>query len=126
MENRLYGFLIDDDIQFDIANRRLLYYSDGASERTLFFKVISLNEIQTRLLIYLLANCRDAVIYKNDIMKNVWEEINLSSSSQRLWHAINELRKKLASLGLPEDFIANVHGIGYSVDNHRVSSLFIK
>ncbi len=58
MENRLYGFLIDDDIQFDIANRRLLYYSDGASERTLFFKVISLNEIQTRLLIYLLANCR--------------------------------------------------------------------
>jgi DNA-binding winged helix-turn-helix (wHTH) protein len=126
MENRLYGFLIDDDIQFDIANRRLLYYSDGAAERTLFFKVISLNEIQTRLLIYLLANCRDAVIYKNDIMKNVWEEINLSSSSQRLWHAINELRKKLASLGLSEDFIANVHGIGYCVDNHRISSLFIK
>ncbi|VTR42672.1 Transcriptional regulatory protein, C terminal [Serratia fonticola] len=75
-----------------------------------FFKVISLNEIQTRLLIYLLANSRDAVIYKNDIMRNVWEEINLSSSSQRLWHAINELRRKLASLGLPEDFIANVHG----------------
>ncbi|ERK13392.1 hypothetical protein L580_4055 [Serratia fonticola AU-P3(3)] len=59
-------------------------------------------------------------------MKNVWEEINLSSSSQRLWHAINELRKKLASFGLPEDFIANVHGIGYSVDNQRVSSLFVK
>ncbi|MGL5385916.1 MAG: winged helix-turn-helix domain-containing protein [Enterobacterales bacterium] len=126
MENRLYGFLIDDDIQFDIANRRLLYYSDGAYERTLFFKVISLNEIQTRLLIYLLVNSQDAVIYKNDIMKSVWEEINLSSSSQRLWHAINELRKKLASIGLPEDFIANVHGIGYSVDNQRVSSLFIK
>lgn len=97
MENRLYGFLIDDDIQFDIANRRLLYYSDGASERTLFSR-LSLNEIQTRLLIYLLANSRDAVIYKNDIMRNVWEEINLSSSSQRLWHAINELRRKLASL----------------------------
>ncbi len=126
MESRLYGFLIDDDIQFDIANRRLLHYSDEAAERTLFFKVISLNEIQTRLLIYLLANSQDAVIYKDDIMKNVWEEINLSSSNQRLWHAVNELRKKLASIGLPGGFIENIHGVGYSIDNQRVSSLFIK
>ncbi|WP_431223678.1 winged helix-turn-helix domain-containing protein [Serratia sp. L9] len=117
---------MDDDIQFDIANRRLLHYSGGATEHILSFKVISLNEIQTRLLIYLLANSQDAVIYKNDIMKSVWEEINLSSSSQRLWHAINELRKKLISIGLSDDFIANIHGVGYSIDNNRVSSLFIK
>ncbi|TQI78959.1 transcriptional regulator [Serratia fonticola] len=126
MENRLYGFLIDGDIQFDIANRRLIYYSDESTEHTLFFKVISLNEIQTRLLIYLLVNGQNAIIYKNDIMKHVWDEINLSSSNQRLWHAVNELRKKLASIGLPDDFIVNIHGIGYSIDNQRVSSLFIK
>lgn len=126
MENRLYGFLIDGDIQFDIANRRLIYYSDESAEHTLFFKVISLNEIQTRLLIYLLVNSQNAIIYKNDIMKHVWDEINLSSSNQRLWHAVNELRKKLASIGLADDFIVNIHGIGYSIDNQRVSSLFIK
>lgn len=126
MENRLYGFLIDNDIQFDIANRRLVQFSDESAEHTLFFKVIYLNEIQTRLLIYFLANGQDDVIYKNDIMKNVWEEINLSSSNQRLWHAVNELRKKLLSFGLDDNFIINVHGVGYSIDSQRVSSLFFK
>ena len=126
MESRLYGFLIDNDIQFDIANRRLVQFSDESAERALFFKVIYLNEIQTRLLIYFLANRLDDVIYKNDIMKNVWEEINLSSSNQRLWHTVNELRKKLLSIGLSDDFIMNVHGIGYSIDSQRVSSLFVK
>lgn len=126
MENRLYGFLIDNDIQFDIANRRLMQFSDETAECALFFKVIYLNEIQTRLLIYFLANGQDDVIYKNDIMKNVWEEINLSSSNQRLWHAVNELRKKLLSIGLSDDFIMNVHGVGYSIDDQRVSSLFVK
>ncbi|WP_114194430.1 winged helix-turn-helix domain-containing protein [Edaphovirga cremea] len=126
MESKAYGFLIDSDIQFDICNRRIFRYYEEISEHTLFFKVISLNEIQTRLLNFLLANSQDAIIYKSDIMKHVWDEINLSSSNQRLWHALNELKKKLSAMGLPEDFITNVHGIGYSVDNRRVMSLFIK
>ncbi|MFC0228574.1 winged helix-turn-helix domain-containing protein [Serratia aquatilis] len=126
MESRLYGFLIDDNIQLDIANRRLFRYSDGPDEHTVSFKAISLNEIQTRLLVYLLLNGKDAVIYKNDIMKYVWEDINLSSSNQRLWHAINEIRRKLSSIGLPDDFITNVHGVGYSLDNQIILSLFIR
>ncbi|MHA7848476.1 winged helix-turn-helix domain-containing protein [Serratia sp. D1N4] len=125
MENRLYGFLLDDNILFNIANRKLFYYSDESSEHSIYFKAVSLNETQSRLLICLLVNSQNAVIDKNDIMKSVWEEFSLSASNQRLWQTINELRKKLSSIGLPDDFIGNVHGIGYSIGSSKVNSLHI-
>ncbi|WP_258557400.1 winged helix-turn-helix domain-containing protein [Serratia fonticola] len=89
------------------------------------FKVVSLNETQSRLLTCLLTNRTSAVIYKDDIMKSVWDEFNLSSSNQRLWQTVNELRKKLSFIGLPDDFIANVHGMGYSVNNSKIGLLHI-
>lgn len=125
MENRLYGFLLDDNILFNIANRKLLYYSDDLSENAMFFKVVSLNEFQSRLLTCLLQNSQIPVINKDDILKSVWDEFSLSSSSQRLWQTINELRKKLSSIGLSADFIENIHGVGYSVINSKVHSLSI-
>lgn len=125
MESKLYGFLIDD-ILFNIANRKLMHYSDETAEHSMFFKVVSLNETQTRLLICLLSNHQSPVIDKTDLMKSVWDEFSLSSSNQRLWQTINELRKKLSAIGLPDDFIANVHGMGYSINNQNVMSLHIK
>ncbi|WP_404413226.1 transcriptional regulator [Serratia aquatilis] len=91
----------------------------------MFFKIVSLNEIQSRLLTFLLLNRKENVINKDDILKSVWDEFSLSSSNQRLWQTINELRKKLSSIGLPADFIENVHGVGYSVCNSKVHSLNI-
>jgi len=125
MESKLYGFLIDD-VLFNIANRKLMHYSDETAEHSMFFKVVSLNETQTRLLICLLSNHQSPVIDKTDLMKSVWDEFSLSSSNQRLWQTINELRKKLSAIGLPDDFIANVHGMGYSVNGQNVMSLHIK
>ncbi|MGM0513275.1 MAG: winged helix-turn-helix domain-containing protein [Pseudomonadota bacterium] len=89
------------------------------------FKVVSLNETQSRLLTCLLMNRTSAVIYKDDIMKSVWDEFNLSSSNQRLWQTVNELRKKLSFIGLPDDFIENIHGMGYAVNNSKIGSLHI-
>ncbi|WP_051916501.1 MULTISPECIES: helix-turn-helix domain-containing protein [unclassified Serratia (in: enterobacteria)] len=125
MDNRLYGFLLDDVILFSISNRKLFYYIDEPSEHSMFFKAVSLNETQSRLLIFLLINSQNVVIDKNDIMKNVWDEFSLSSSNQRLWQTINELRKKLSSIGLPDDFIGNVHGVGYSIGSSKVNFLHI-
>ncbi len=125
MENRLYGFLLNDNVLFNIATRRLVHYAEELSEHNMSFKVVSLNETQSRLLTYLLMNRTSAVIYKDDIMKSVWDEFNLSSSNQRLWQTVNELRKKLSFIGLPDDFIANIHGMGYAVNNSKIGSLHI-
>jgi DNA-binding winged helix-turn-helix (wHTH) protein len=89
------------------------------------FRTVSLSEAQSRLLICLLTNHKDVFIYKDDILKKVWDEFNLPSSNQRLWQTVNELRKKLAFVGFADDFITNVHGRGYTVNSLKIESLYI-
>lgn len=62
MDNRLFGFLLDDDIQLDIANKRLVCYRAETSEDAMFFKVVTLNDVQLRLLLLLLGSEPGAVV----------------------------------------------------------------
>ncbi|MBP0998929.1 winged helix-turn-helix domain-containing protein [Serratia fonticola] len=126
MEDNLHGFLIDEAIYFNVNHRRLMYFINEDEERPLSFRLVLLNEMQTRLLAFLLKNRRIEVISKNNIMRNVWDEFGLSSSNQRLWQEIKKLKSKLLSIGLRDNLIINVRGIGYSVDNERVKSLIIE
>ncbi len=126
MEDNLHGFLIDEDIYFNVNHRRLMYFINEGEEHSMSFRLVFLNEMQTRLLSFLLENRKSDVISKNKILKNVWDEFGLSSSNQRLWQEIKKLKSKLSSIGLNDDLITNVRGIGYSVDNQRVKSLLIE
>lgn len=122
---KLYGFRLNNNVLFSIVNRRLFYYVDELSDRTMGFKTVSLSEAQSRLLICLLKNYKNTFIYKDEILRTVWDELNLPSSNQRLWQTLNELRKKLSFIGFPDDFIINVHGIGYSINSPKVELLYI-
>ena len=126
MEDNLHGFLIDEDIYFNVNHRRLLYLINEDEEHLISFRLVFLNEMQTRLLSFLLENRKDEVISKNKIMKNVWDKFGLSSSNQRLWQEIKKIKIKLLSIGLHGDLIISVRGVGYSVDNKRVKSLLIE
>lgn len=125
MDNRLFGFLLDDDIQLDIANKRLVCYRAETSEDAMFFKVVTLNDVQLRLLLLLLGSEPGAVVLKNDILDNVWEKSDTCPSNQRLWYLIKVLRNKLASIGISQSFISNAHGVGYFLDGHNVSPIFV-
>ncbi|EOY8407217.1 winged helix-turn-helix domain-containing protein [Enterobacter hormaechei] len=125
MDRGIYGYLLDEKILFDIAKKKIIHYSCDDGDGPIFFQVVSLNETQTRLLRFLLNNRNKDVICRTDIMKEVWDEFSLSSSSQRLWQSMNDLRKKLSSAGLPDDFITNIYGHGYSVDQSKILSLFV-
>lgn len=125
MERRMYGFLLDERILFDIGNKKIIHYSFDETESPMFFKAVSLNDTQSRLLRFLLLNRQRDIIDKTEIMQRVWDVCNLSSSNQRLWQSINGIRKKLSYLGLSDDFITNVHGNGYSIDKTKVLPLFV-
>lgn len=126
MENKLYGFLIDQEIMLDIVKKRLIRFTDESSVNSMTIRVVSLNVTLVRLLTLLLASSSGMIISKDDILNNVWEKHDLSSSSQRLWHAIKELRRKLSAIGLPGDFILSVRDAGYSINSqHKVTSLFL-
>ncbi|MBC3231820.1 winged helix-turn-helix domain-containing protein [Serratia fonticola] len=129
MENNLFGFLIDNDIQLDIPHKRLIRIStisSGKMGKAVLFGSIELSEVTLRLLVFILQHEKGERLSKDEIFKYVWEDANLSSSNQRLWQAINELRLKLSSLGLPHDFILNTRGAGYSLNSSDVTPLFYK
>ena len=121
----MYGFLLDGRILFDIGTKKIIHYSFDESESPMFFKVVSLNDTQSRLLRFLLLNRQRDIIDKTEIMQRVWDACSLSSSNQRLWQSINCLRRKLSYLGLSDDFITNIHGAGYRIDKTKVLSLFV-
>jgi DNA-binding winged helix-turn-helix (wHTH) protein len=125
MERNLFGFIIDNDIQLDIANKRLVRINSLSPEKLVLFSAVTLNDAMVRLLVFLLIQYgKGRQLSKNEILKKVWDENNYSSSSQKLWQTVKELRLRLDALGLPHDFIVNVKGAGYTLNNPVVTPLF--
>ncbi|HCD1616884.1 winged helix-turn-helix domain-containing protein [Serratia marcescens] len=125
MERNLFGFIIDNDIQLDIANKRLVRINSLSPEKLVLFSAVTLNDAMVRLLVFLLIQYgKGRQLSKNEILKKVWDENHYSSSSQKLWQTIKELRIRLDAIGLPHDFIVNVRGSGYTLNNPIVIPLF--
>lgn len=116
MGYRLYGFMIGDEIHFDIANRRLYRLSGSHADKSIAFASIYFNETMLRLFLYLLINGRTQPITKEELFEEIWEAHDLSPSTQRLWQVLHNLNGKLSQLGLPGNFIQNIRGRGYIVN----------
>ncbi|MCP1107554.1 helix-turn-helix domain-containing protein [Serratia nevei] len=125
MERNLFGFIIDNDIQLDIANKRLVKINSLSPEKWVHFSAVTLNDAMVRLLVFLLQqHGKGKKLTKTEILKKVWDDNSYSSSSQKLWQTVKELRLRLDALGLPHDFIVNVKGAGYTLNNPVVTPLF--
>ncbi|MDE7590860.1 helix-turn-helix domain-containing protein [Enterobacter bugandensis] len=125
MNKSIYGYLLNGNILFDIANKKIVYYSFEGADLPISFKVVTLSDTQSRLLFFLLANRKKEVIDKSEILNYVWDSFNLSSSSQRLWQTMNDLKKKLSYVSIPDSFIQNVYGAGYYIDDSVVAPLYV-
>ena len=125
MDYKLYGFLIGNDIHFDIENKQLYRISSNGSEKNIIFGTIFFNDTMLHLLVYMLVHGRNNHISKDELLEKIWEENKLSPSSQRLWQVLTALNKKLQILGLPEDFIKNVKGSGYIIEHTEIKPLYL-
>ena len=126
MNYQLYGYLIGKDFHFDIESRCLYRLSASGSEKNLFFGALFLNPTMMNVLLYLLQNGRTRSVPKSELLKKIWEENNLSPSTQRLWQVLTSLNKKLTTLGVPEGFIHYSKGEGYRVEHSEIISLYKK
>ncbi|MCU6669248.1 winged helix-turn-helix domain-containing protein [Enterobacteriaceae bacterium H4N4] len=126
MGYRLYGFMIGEEIHFDISNRRLYRLTGSHTEKSMAFASIYFNETMLRLFLYLLEHGRRKIIAKEELFEKIWEENNLSPSTQRLWQVLHNLNKKLSLLGLPDDFIRNVKGRGYMINYPNVTPVYYR
>ncbi|SFD41639.1 winged helix-turn-helix domain-containing protein [Pragia fontium] len=126
MNMKLHGFLIGSDIQVDIDNKRLIRISSENSYKILNLSAVVLKDTVMKLLIFLLTHASDHIVSNEEILQKVWEENNLSSSNQRLWQVVTELKEKLSLIGMPQDFIINRRGEGYKINSTRITPLYYK
>ncbi|POT27419.1 hypothetical protein C3433_08670 [Citrobacter freundii] len=126
MGYRLYGFMIGDEIHFDISNRRLYRLTGSHTEKSIAFASIYFNETMLRLFLYLLMNARSQPVTKEELFEKIWEAHNLSPSTQRLWQVLHNLNNKLGLLGLPRDFILNIRGRGYIINYSDVIPVYYR
>lgn len=126
MNYQLYGFLIGRDIHFDIENRCLYRISASGSEKNIIFGTIYFNDTMMNLFLYLLCHARKKAVSKDELLKRIWEDHDLSPSTQRLWQVLNGLNKKLDMLGIPEGFIQYIKGKGYVIEYRDITALYYK
>lgn len=124
MDYQLHGFIIGDDIHFDIINQRLYRLPSRHADKSIVFVIISLNKTMLELFLYLMKHARQRPVSKDELIRRVWEDNDLSCSSQRLWQVLNNLTKKLALIGLPTDFISYFKGAGYRVIDDTIRPVY--
>lgn len=88
--------------------------------------VETLRPTMANLLEYLLANAVGNIVPDKILQTHVWENNGLSCSSQRLWQVMNNLKNKLAKVGLPDNFIQRISGKGYKIPDNLVLQLYCK
>src|SRR5690606_14547922 len=96
------------------------------NDKSVAFASIYFNETMLRLFLYLLEHGRKKVVAKEELFEKIWEENNLSPSTQRLWQVLHNLNGKLNLLGLPEDFIRNIRGHGYIINYQDVTPVYYR
>jgi DNA-binding response OmpR family regulator len=126
MDYQLHGFIIGSEIHFDIINQRIYRLPSRHADKSIVFVTIGLNKTMLELFLYLMKNARQKSVSKDELIQRVWEDNNLSCSSQRLWQVLNNLTKKLELLGLPADFISYSKNDGYRISDVNIRPVYYK
>lgn len=126
MSYELYGYLIGKDFHFDIENKCLYRLTTSATEKNLIFGAMHFNDTMMNLFLYLLRHARDKSISKDELLKHIWEENDLSPSTQRLWQVYTSLNRKINALGVPDGFIQYSKSKGYKIEYNDIKPLYFE
>lgn len=113
---KLLGYRIDRKIYYSVENKTI-FSLDGSKKITL------LRKTKARLLEYLLIESGGEVITDKELLANVWDKHGLSSSNQRLWLVIRELKIILRRFKVSDDLFIRVEGTGYFVDTTLIKEV---
>ncbi|MBM3072507.1 hypothetical protein GF617_15045 [Lelliottia sp. RWM.1] len=125
-----YGFLIeiDDTVHIDVKKNCIYRFHDAQNSSgkpdDISIGVLYINNTMMSLLSYLLIHSQNKFTTKEEVLKNVWDEHNLSSSGTRLWQVFTNLKHKLLLLNFPEDFIEYEKRKGYIIRHENIMALY--
>ncbi|WP_227317616.1 winged helix-turn-helix domain-containing protein [Cedecea davisae] len=123
MERILIGYYIANNVQLEIAGRKLSSFDSKSRQLNCFV----LRETMLRLFLFLLENANGKIVSNEKILYEVWDLHGLKSSSQRLWQVMQALKYRLATLGVQHDFIMRIETSevkGYSLKNEMIRPFY--
>lgn len=115
LDHHLYGYCIGDNLEFRVSPALLVNTLTGIS--------IRLRPTMARLLSFILNHSNEKIIEDDKIMRDVFENYGLKCNRQRLWQAINSLKKTLAKCGFSRFIIYRVNNNGFLISNVRIGML---
>ncbi|WP_249406224.1 winged helix-turn-helix domain-containing protein [Pantoea agglomerans] len=116
-EVNFIGYLIEGNVVYLHKTKRLICLNGHGED-------IILRKTMSHVLEYLFENATTDVVTDSELMENVWDKHGLSSSTQRVWQVMSNLKSKLFFLGLSDDVILRVSKKGYLLKNDSVERLF--
>jgi DNA-binding response OmpR family regulator len=123
-EENLYGYIIKFDngyhIQVDLLSGQLLMIPVTKKSQP---QVISAKSTKMKLFCYLLEKANNHYVSREELLREVWEASNLSSSYQRLSQVTAKLIEELLYLNAPIDFITYCRGKGYTINCSQILRL---
>lgn len=116
-EVNFIGYLIEGNVVYLHKTKRLICLNGYGED-------IILRKTMAHVLEYLFENATIDVVTDSELMENVWDKHGLSSSTQRVWQVMSNLKSKLFFLGLSDDVILRVSKKGYLLKGDSVERLF--
>ncbi|NEG59302.1 helix-turn-helix domain-containing protein [Pantoea agglomerans] len=116
-EVNFIGYLIEGKVVYLHKTKRLICLNGYGED-------IILRKTMSHVLEYLFENATVDVVTDSELMENVWDRHGLSSSTQRVWQVMSNLKSKLFFLGLSDDVILRVSKKGYLLKSDSVERLF--
>ncbi|WP_431223618.1 winged helix-turn-helix domain-containing protein [Serratia sp. L9] len=126
----LFGYVVNNEFQVDIKSGSVIKLYNtiefGSHSEDRFTNFLKLRETMMRLLTYLLAHAKSGYISNQELLVQVWENYNLSSSTTRLTQVISELKARLERIGIDDNFIQASRGKGYTLRGATIIPLYMK
>ncbi|WP_240769905.1 winged helix-turn-helix domain-containing protein [Pantoea agglomerans] len=116
-EVNFIGYLIEGNVVYLHKTKRLICLNGYCED-------IILRKTMSHVLEYLFENATIDVVTDSELMENVWDKHGLSSSTQRVWQVMSNLKSKFFFLGLSDDVILRVSKKGYLLKSDSVERLF--
>lgn len=102
------NYIIEMDVVFSPAEKTLSLYNERSNS-------VVLSNQANRLLLEMVTN-KNALLYREDLVKRVWEDYGFTSSNNSLNVAVSELRKAFSSLGKDPQLISTVPKAGFKFE----------
>lgn len=121
----MFGCLVNDELIVDFTKKRLIRIQTNKSEKSFLIGAVTVSDSVINLLRFILIDIEDdVVVSKERILNNLWDNEFNSSSTQKLWMVMKELKRKLSSIGINNDLVVKVSNSQYKKADVSIRGLF--